>query len=107
MYSKSDLGRWVCSQRSARVSKAKNLSEKRIELLDSLGFLWSGIPEGWTKPPPGGDPRQNKAIAAKLVYPELTIREVLALGSFQDEELNAVKDQKHTWRTGEYQIYDV
>lgn len=76
------------------------MSEKRIELLDGLGFLWSGIPEGWTKALPGGDPRQNKAIAAKLVYPEFTIREVLQLGGFEEEELNAIKDQKHTWRTG-------
>ena len=34
MYSKTELGKWVCSQRSARVTKAKNLTEKRNELLD-------------------------------------------------------------------------
>ena len=48
----------------------------------------------------GGDPRQNRAMAAKLVYPDLTMRECCYLGGFQDDELNAVKDQKHTWRTG-------
>mmetsp|Transcript_26209 Transcript_26209/g.56261 ORF Transcript_26209/g.56261 Transcript_26209/m.56261 type:complete len:733 (+) Transcript_26209:449-2647(+) len=100
VYSKSELGRWVCSQRSARVNKAKNLNAKRVELLDNLGFLWSGLPEGWARPVPGGDPRQNRAIAARLVYPDLTIREVLQLGGFGEEELNAVKDIKHTWRTG-------
>lgn len=128
VYTKTDLGRWVCSQRSARASMAKNLSSKRIELLDrqvqlsfeadiyppktqlslspimmfyiSLGFLWSGLPEGWARPIPGGDPRQNRAIAAKLVYPCLSLREVLRLGGFSEEELNAVKDPKHTWRTG-------
>jgi len=65
-----------------------------------LGFLWSGLPDGRARPIPGGDPRQNRAIAAKLVYPDLTIREVLQLGGFQEEELNVVKDLKHTWRTG-------
>ena len=50
----------------------------------------------------GGDPRQNRAMAAKLVYPDLTMRECCYLGGFQDDELNTVKDQKHTWRTGGY-----
>ena len=76
------------------------MTEKRIELLDNLGFLWSGLPEGWSHQVPGGDPRQNRAIAAKLAYPDLTIREALSLGGFEEEELNAVKDPKHTWRTG-------
>jgi len=107
VYTKTDLGRWVCGQRSARVSTAKNLSPKRIALLDNLGFLWSGLPEGWARPTPGGDPRQNRAIAAKLVYPNLTIREALRLGGFEEEELNAVKDQKHTWRTGYVYYKDI
>ena len=54
------------------------------------------------RPIPGGDPRQNRAIAAKIVYPGLTVREALHLGGFSEDELNAVKDQKHTWRTGEF-----
>lgn len=100
VYSKSPLGAWVCSQRSAKNQGAKSLTPKRIELLDALEMLWSGIPEGWTKPPKGGCPRQNRAIAAKLVYPDLTIREALLLAGFSDEELDRVKDPKHTWRTG-------
>jgi hypothetical protein len=56
VYPKTELGKWVCSQRSARVTKAKNLTEKRNELLDELGFLWSGLPEGWMKPQPCGNP---------------------------------------------------
>jgi len=48
----------------------------------------------------GGDPRQNRAMAAKLVYPDLTMRECCYLGGFQDDELNAIKDQKRTWETG-------
>lgn len=59
------------------------------------------MPEGTKKHVPGGCPRQNRAIAAKLVYPDLTIREVLSLGGFTEEELSVVKDPKHTWRTGE------
>ena len=106
VYSKTDLGRWVCSQRSARNQNARHMSEKRIELLGSLDFLWSGVPEGWTKQVKGGCPRQNRAIAAKLVYTDLTIREVLHLGGFTEEELNVIKDPKHTWRTGE-KIYAV
>ena len=54
MYLKTELGKWVCSQRSARVTKAKNLTEKRNEQLDELGFLWSGLPEGWTGCPRDG-----------------------------------------------------
>lgn len=38
--------------------------------------------------------------AAKIVYPELTMREALYLGGIGDEELDAVRDQKFTWRTG-------
>mmetsp|Transcript_2460 Transcript_2460/g.6116 ORF Transcript_2460/g.6116 Transcript_2460/m.6116 type:complete len:326 (+) Transcript_2460:2-979(+) len=100
VYTKTDLGRWVCTQRSARHNGAKNLTEERVRLLDDLGFLWSGLPEGWARPVPGGDPRQNRAIAAKVVFPDLTVREVLALGGFGEEELSVVKDPKHTWRTG-------
>lgn len=78
------------------------MTEKRIELLEKIEMVWNAIPEGWSKPPPGGCPRQNKAIAAKLVYPDLNIRECLYLAGFSSEELSKVKDQKHMWRTGEY-----
>jgi len=54
VYTKTDLGRWVCLQRTQY---------------------------------------QNKA-------PGLSIRESLLLAGFTDEELDAVKDPKHTWRTG-------
>jgi hypothetical protein len=59
------------------------------------------MPDGWTPPPPGGEPRQNRAIAAKMVYPDLTYREALLLGGYEDEELDVVKNPKHMWRTGE------
>ena len=51
VYSKSPLGAWVCSQRSAKNQNSGSLTPKRIELLNALEFLWSGIPDGWTKPP--------------------------------------------------------
>ena len=95
------LGSWVKGQRSARKQKTKNLTDKRIELLDSLGFIWDGRPEHYKKYESGGDPRENRAKAAKVCYPELTIRECLHLGGFEDEELNVIKDPKYTWRTGE------
>mmetsp|Transcript_4390 Transcript_4390/g.7779 ORF Transcript_4390/g.7779 Transcript_4390/m.7779 type:complete len:694 (-) Transcript_4390:135-2216(-) len=101
VYTKSDLGKWVLSLRSARIQGQGRvlLTPKRVELLDNIGFHWSGLPEGQSRATPGGDPMQNRAIAAKLVYPSLTIRECLLLGGFQQEELDVVRDRKHTWRT--------
>jgi len=99
---KTSLGKWVLNLRDARkraAPGAKLLTPKRIQLLDDIGFLWNGLPEGQPPAIRGGDPRQNRAIAAKLVYPNLTIRECLLLGGFDEEELNIVRDKKHTWRT--------
>lgn len=101
MNTRSELGKWVVSQRGLRGKKSATLTDARIELLDKLGFLWCGLKEGHTKPPPGGDPRYNLAVAAKLMYPDLSIWEVLLLGGFEEEELNVVCDKKHQWRTGE------
>ncbi len=66
-----------------------------------MGFVWCALPEGYKKAPLGGHPRENRAIAAKLVYPDLTYREALLLGGYVDEELNVVRNPKHRWRTGE------
>mmetsp|Transcript_19484 Transcript_19484/g.36416 ORF Transcript_19484/g.36416 Transcript_19484/m.36416 type:complete len:255 (-) Transcript_19484:273-1037(-) len=38
-------------------------------------------------------------LAAKIVYPQLTIRECLYLGGYEDEELNVIPNEKHSWRT--------
>ncbi len=100
VYTKTDLGRWVCMQRTQYQNKAKSLTEKRIELLEQLDFRWRGVPDHWQRATPGGNPRQCRALAAKLVYPGLSIRESLLLAGFTNEELDAVKDPKHTWRTG-------
>ena len=99
VYTKSELGKWVSYQRSAKKQNVKYL-KKRIELLDNLDFAWNGLPEGHKQAIPGGDPIQNKAIAAKLAMPQLTIREALLLAGATEEELQRVKDPKHTWRTG-------
>ena len=101
MHSKTDLGRWVSYQRTARSLQVKVLTERRIELLDQLGFSWSGRPEGWTPPPPSGDPIQNRAMAAKIMYPDLTMREALLLGGLEEEEMNVVRNPNNAWRTGE------
>jgi len=89
--------------RLARNTKSKILTPNRIELLESIGFLWSGLKVGTKEMIPGGDPQQNRAMAAKLVWPDLTIREALHLGGYEEEELNAVRTTLHapirTWRT--------
>mmetsp|Transcript_15669 Transcript_15669/g.25752 ORF Transcript_15669/g.25752 Transcript_15669/m.25752 type:complete len:694 (-) Transcript_15669:60-2141(-) len=100
VYTKTDLGRWVCMQRTQYQNKAKSLTEKRVELLEQLDFRWRGVPDHWQRATPGGNPRQCRALAAKLVYPGFSIRECLLLAGFTNEELDAVKDPKHTWRTG-------
>ncbi|KAL3758535.1 hypothetical protein ACHAWU_008289 [Discostella pseudostelligera] len=99
VHSKTDLGRWVSYQRTARSLQVKVLTERRIELLDQLGFSWSGRPEGWTPPPPSGDPIQNRAMAAKIMYPDLTMREALLLGGLEEEEMNVVRNPNNAWRT--------
>jgi len=99
VYTKSDLGKWVSYQRSAKKQNVKYL-KKRIELLDNLDFAWNGLPEGHKQAIPGGDPIQNRAIAAYIAMPGLTIREALLLAGATEEELQKVKDPKHTWRTG-------
>ena len=53
---RSELGKWVVSQRGLRGKKSATLTDARIELLDKLGFLWCGLKEGHAKPPHGGDP---------------------------------------------------
>jgi len=34
--------------------------------------------------------------AAKVAFPDLSLRECMLLGGYDDEELDKVKDQKHT-----------
>jgi hypothetical protein len=104
VHTRTELGRWVLNQRISRNQNSSTLTEKRINLLDSLGFIWCAKPEGWAAKPAGGDPRQNRAIAAKMMYPDLLIRECLLLGGYEEEELNVVKNPKHAWRTGELEL---
>ena len=67
--------------------------------LNGIGFVWCGLREGVAKAIPGGDPRMNRTVAAKVAFPDLSLRECMLLGGYDDEELDKVKDQKHTWRT--------
>ena len=41
------LGRWVHVQRQTR--KKGKLSERKINLLDNIGFVWDGIEDQWNK----------------------------------------------------------
>ncbi|EJK73296.1 hypothetical protein THAOC_05085, partial [Thalassiosira oceanica] len=66
--------------------------------LNDVGFKWTGE-FGKNLPVPGGDPRFNRMVAAKVTFPELTFRECMYLGGYEDEELDTVKNQKFTWRT--------
>lgn len=45
VYTKTDLGRWVCLQRTQYQNKAKTMTEKRIQLLEQLDFRWRGVPD--------------------------------------------------------------
>ena len=60
--------------RSSASSEGKRMDGKRTCLFNKLGFVWEC---GRSKQIPGGDERQNRAIAAKLVFPDLTVREAL------------------------------
>jgi len=106
VFTKSELGQWVMVMRDHKRKHAKVLTPRRIELLDNIGFLWSGLKEGHSHPNHRGDPRQNRATAAKIVYPQLTIRECLYLGGFEDEELDVIPNQKYSWRTSYVQLKD-
>ena len=60
--------------------------------------------------PKEGDPRRNRATAAKLVWPNLTPREALLLGGFEEEHLDEIRQplsgtvKVHNWRTN-YTFY--
>lgn len=104
-HSRTPLGKWVGIQRTMRNKNNKKLTAKRIELLDELGFIWKALPEGYRGSDAGGEPKFNRAVAAKLVWPDLLIREVLHLGGFDDEYLDqqretlSTKATNHAWRT--------
>ncbi|EJK59021.1 hypothetical protein THAOC_20817 [Thalassiosira oceanica] len=95
------LGNWVTRQRTAKNNpnvKNSHLNDTRMELLNGIGFVWCGLKEGSARAIPGGDPRMNRTMAAKVAFPDLALRECMLLGGYDDEELDKVKDQKHTVR---------
>jgi len=65
--------------------------------LDKANFWWGSSAEC--------------AIAAKLVWPDLTTREALHLGGYEEEELNAVRNTVNAparkWRTNYVSHKDV
>jgi len=94
---KSELVKFVHRMRA----KKDGLSETRLRLLNDIGFKWHGE-FGKKLPVPGGDPRVNRMVAAKIVFPELSSRECMYLGGYEDEELDKIKGPQK-WRT----IYSV
>lgn len=89
---KTDLGKWVGYQRSLR-----GMTSKRGQLLDELGFIWRALPDSFNIP--GGDARQNRAIAAKLIFPDLYVIEALRLGGFDEDWLKVAEDPTKPFRT--------
>ena len=92
----SHLGRWVSSQRTLYKKKNPCLTPKRIELLESIGFVWSIRPPKYGDT---GDVRFNRAMAARLHYSDLSVRETLLLGGYIEAELDEIPNPKHTWRS--------
>mmetsp|Transcript_37664 Transcript_37664/g.82507 ORF Transcript_37664/g.82507 Transcript_37664/m.82507 type:complete len:817 (+) Transcript_37664:180-2630(+) len=92
----SHLGRWVSYQRTLYRKKDQCLTPKRIELLESIGFVWSIRPPKYGDT---GDARFNRAMAARLHYSDLSVRETLLLGGYTEAELDEIPNPKHTWRS--------
>jgi hypothetical protein len=73
------------------------MTTKRRQLLDELGFIWRAVPDSFNVP--GGDARQNIAIAAKLVFPDLYVIEALRLGGFDEDKMSVAEDPTKPFRT--------
>lgn len=70
----------------------------RIQLLDDLGFKWG---QTKTELDPECQSRQNRAIAAKLVFPQLSYEEAFLLSGFDQEELDVKThpgDPRYGWK---------
>ena len=66
------------------------LTKKRIELLESIGFLWVVNPHHYNAV---DDERNWKAIAAKVVY-GVTAYEVMRLSGYSQDEATNDTNQK-------------
>mmetsp|Transcript_20597 Transcript_20597/g.25274 ORF Transcript_20597/g.25274 Transcript_20597/m.25274 type:complete len:473 (-) Transcript_20597:809-2227(-) len=93
------LGKFVKKIRQWRSTNCAFLTPRRIQLLEDIGFAMVADPNR-KQVVSGGCPRFNKAVAARLVYPQLSVREALYVGGHTDEEMDVKVDSKHTWRTG-------
>ena len=96
-----NLAKWVSNQRN--LFRTGKLSDRRRELLNEVGVTWEVVR---TLPDYQGRPEINRAIAAKMNWPNLALRECMHVGGLRDDELDAVKDEKHTWRTGYVVVKD-
>eukprot|EP00978_Attheya_sp_CCMP212_P011852 scaffold29447_cov53-Attheya_sp.AAC.3 len=88
----SQLGRWVTHMRSLYSKKKAQLTAERIRLLDEIGFIWrfeTSVNTYGTQ----GDPRMNRAMAARLKFPALKSREALLLGGYDELEAESKKNQ--------------
>ena len=111
------------------------VAERRFDLLDAVGgFVWNAARLGMggrrrrpggggraaaeaaaeeragtgsaSASAPGGDRRLTVALAARLAYPVLSVRECLELGGYGEEELEEVVNPKFAWRTREVLLRD-
>ena len=90
----------MSTQRHGR--RAGKLSDRREALLDSVGLTWDFEPKREVM----GRPEVVRAVAAKMRWPNLTMRECMLAGGLTEDELNEVRDERHRWRTGYVVIRD-
>ena len=95
------LGKWVAWQRESYRKKYAALTDRRKELLDSLGFVWEAKHANRKPHVDTGDPRLNKALATRIVFgQQFGDRQIFALSGFSTEELEEVRNPSHQWRNG-------
>mmetsp|Transcript_15808 Transcript_15808/g.36424 ORF Transcript_15808/g.36424 Transcript_15808/m.36424 type:complete len:698 (-) Transcript_15808:119-2212(-) len=87
--------KWLKELNKTPDSRSQILNPKRMQMIEDLGLSLNVTRRQHTT----GNPKQNKAIAAKLVYPQLSMEECLQLGGFEADELHEKPDEKFPWRT--------
>ncbi|EJK61664.1 hypothetical protein THAOC_17805 [Thalassiosira oceanica] len=92
----AEVLKWKEEHGHPNVPARTKRGEKKNGLLNDIGFKWRGdFRKNQTF---GGDPKVNRMVAAKVAFPELSFRECMYLGGFEDEELDTVIGPQ-TWRT--------
>jgi hypothetical protein len=87
----AELMKWVSRQRTAYRTKEPSLTQKRIQLMEAVGFLWSANPDMYMA---SLDPKFHKAMAAKLLY-GITARDSMLLTGMSEEEATNDSRKKH------------